>query len=195
MTAAAAARPGYSRLSIALHWAIALLIIGNLAGGLLLETLLGSKDAGTRQLGFTAVQLHKSIGLTVLALSAIRLAHRLIEGFPQLPDHMARWERVLARITHYGFYILMFAVPLAGWLMVSASPLNFPTIWFGLFEVPHLPVGTSATLAGQAYEAHEILAFATIGLLALHVAGALKHHLLDRDDVLARILPIAGRRA
>jgi cytochrome b561 len=184
-----AARSHYSRVSIALHWLIALLLIGNFTGGLLLEDLFNSTDPAQRQLGFTIVQVHKSMGLTILVLSLLRLVTRLTAGVPPLPDHMTSLERTLARLTHIGFYAVMILVPLSGWVMVSASPLGFPTIWFGLFEWPHLPIETSKATSGAASEVHEILAFLGAGLFVLHVAGALKHHFLDRDDVLARMLP------
>lgn len=102
---------------------------------------------------------------------------------------MTPLERLLAKATHVGFYAVMILVPLTGWLMVSASPLGFPTLFFGLFEWPHLPVATSAEISGAASEAHEVMAFIGAGLFVLHVGGALKHHFLDRDDVLARMLP------
>jgi cytochrome b561 len=189
------ARQTYSRASIALHWLIAVLIIGNLAGGLMMESLLDSPDPAQKQLGFQVIQLHKSSGLTILVLSALRLLLRLVEGFPPLPAHMTRTERLLARISHSGFYLLMIGIPLAGWVMVSASPLGFPTLWFGLFEWPHLPTGTSKALSGAASEVHELLSYAAIALLALHIAGALKHHFMDRDGVLVRMLPFLKRPA
>ena len=179
----------YSRIAITLHWLIALLLIGNFAGGLLMGGLLDSPDPKTKQLGFTIVQLHKSFGLTILALSLLRLGVRLVAGAPPLPDHMTATERFLSKLTHWGFYVVMILVPLSGWVMVSASPLGFPTVWFGLFEWPHLPIETSREVAGGANEVHEILAFTGAGLFVLHVAGALKHHFWDRDDVLARMLP------
>jgi cytochrome b561 len=189
-----AARSGYSRVSIFLHWLIALLIIGNFAGGLLLEDLFNSTVPAERQLGFTIVQLHKSMGLTILLLSLLRLLNRLVVPVPPLPAHMTSLERTLARLTHWGFYAIMILVPLSGWVMVSASPLGFPTIWFGLFEWPHLPIATSKATSGAASEAHEIMAFIGAGLFVLHVGGALKHHFLDRDDVLARMLPFLRRK-
>lgn len=189
-----AARSGYSRISITLHWLIALLLVGNFVGGLLLEDLINSSVPAERQLGFTIVQLHKSMGLTILMLSLLRLLTRLAVGTPPLPAHMTPVERSLARLTHWGFYAVMILVPLSGWVMVSASPLGFPTIWFGLFEWPHLPVETSKATSGAAAEVHEVIAFLGAGLFVLHVAGALKHHFLDRDDVLARMLPFLGRR-
>ena len=88
-----------------------------------------------------------------------------------------------------GFYAVMILLPLSGWVMVSASPIGLPTMWFGLFEWPHLPVASSAQTAGGASEAHEILAYIGLLLFGLHVAGALKHHFFDRDDVLVRMLP------
>jgi cytochrome b561 len=179
----------YSRTAIVLHWAIALLLIGNFAGGLLMGDLLGADDPETRQLGFSVVQLHKNFGLAILLLSLVRLGIRLTAGAPPLPDHMTPTERLLSKLTHWGFYAVMILVPLSGWIMVSASPLGFPTVWFGLFEWPHLPIGSSKEIAGAASEAHEIMAFFGAGLFFLHVAGALKHQFLDRDDVLARMLP------
>lgn len=185
----------YSRTAIVLHWLIALLLIGNFAGGLLMEDLFNSPDPASRQLGFTIAQLHKSIGLTILMLSLLRLGVRLVAGAPPLPDHMTALERFLAKLTHWGFYAVMILVPLSGWVMVSASPLGFPTVWFGLFEWPHLPIGTSKQVSGAASEAHEVMAFLGAGLFVLHVAGALKHHFFDRDDVLARMLPhLRGKR-
>jgi cytochrome b561 len=185
----------YSGLSITLHWVIAALIIGNLAGGFFASSLLDSDVPADRQLGFQLIQLHKSFGLTVLVLSLARLVLRVLEGFPPLPAHMTATERVLAKVTHWGFYVLMLGIPLAGWLMVSASPIGLPTFWFGLFEWPHLPVATSAALSQQAGRVHEALAISAIALLALHVGAALKHHVIDRDDVLARMLPLLKRRA
>lgn len=179
----------YSRTAITLHWLIALLLVGNFAGGLLMGDLFDSPDPAMRQLGFTVAQLHKSFGLTILVLSLLRLGMRLVAGAPPLPDHMTMTERLLSKVTHWGFYAVMILVPFSGWVMVSASPLGFPTVWFGLFEWPHLPVATSSATAGAASEVHEILAFLGAGLFVLHVAGALKHHFWDRDDVLARMLP------
>ncbi len=189
-----AGRSSYSRLAISLHWIIALLLIGNFAGGLYMVGLLEpSATPEQKQLGFRIIQFHKSMGLTILMLSLLRLATRLISGTPPLPGHMTPLERRLAKATHWLFYAVMILVPLTGWIMVSASPLGFPTIWFGLFEWPHLPVETSKATSGAASEVHELIAFAGAGLLLLHVAAVLKHHYLDRDDVLARMLPFVHR--
>jgi len=190
-----AERSPYSRAAIILHWLIALLLIGNLAGGLLMGGFLDSDDPAMKKLGFQIIQLHKSFGLTVLLLTLVRLGVRVSAGFPPLPSHMTGLERLLARVTHYGFYALLLLIPLAGWVMVSASTLGFPTSYFGLFTWPHLPIPTSKETASAASEVHEILAFVAIGLIVLHVAGALKHHFFDRDDVLARMIPSLRRKA
>jgi len=189
----AVGRSSYSRTAIILHWVIALLVIGNLSAGLLMGNLLASDDPAMKKLGFQIIQLHKSVGLTILLLTLLRLGVRIGAGFPPLPAHMTGMERALARVTHYGFYALLLLIPLSGWVMVSASPLGFPTSWFGLFDWPHLPVATSKETSGNAGDVHEILGFVAIALIALHVAGALKHHFFDRDDVLARMIPALRR--
>lgn len=185
----------YSVLAIALHWVMALMILGNLAGGFVAHDLLQSAIAADRALGRRIIGWHMSLGLFVLALTLARLAIRLLAGVPPLPDHMTPTERALARISHAGFYGLMLAVPLAGWAMVSARDADATIALFGLFAWPRLPVPARDRLAEAAGEAHELLAIAMIGLLLLHLVGALKHHFLDQDDVLARMLPFVRRRA
>lgn len=175
---------GYSRVAIALHWTIAFLIIGNAIGGILADSV-DDATAGA------IMSVHKPTGLTILALSLARLGWRVGHGFPRFPAATPGWDAVLARATHIAFYFLMIAVPLAGWVMVSAG--DRPLEYFGLFDVPKLPVSKAA--AGMAHDAHGLLAFLTIGLAVLHIAGALKHHFVDRDDVLARMLPLARRQA
>ena len=186
-----AARSRYSSVAIALHWIIGLLIIANLVGGLTMDYWLDSPDPAMKQTGYFIIGLHKSIGLTVLALTLVRLAWRLGNPPPPLPSHMTRLEAVLARLTHFTFYVLMLALPLSGWAMVSTGKVIYPTVWFGLFTVPPLPLPKSL---GELFaEGHELLAFVMIATLALHIAAAVKHHYLDRDDVLARMLPFLRR--
>lgn len=185
----------YSALSILLHWLIALLVLANLAGGFVASGLLESAAAGDRAQGLAMIRLHQSFGLTVLLLSVLRLLLRLFEGFPPLPGHMTATERLLARATHWGFHLLLVAIPLAGWMMVSASPRGAAITWFGLFPWPRLPTGADAGLADAAGGAHEALAIGAIALILLHVAGALKHQLLDRDELLWRMLPFRRRAA
>ena len=172
----------YTRVAIQLHWVIAALIVVNLVIGLF-------HDSFPAALRGSSMGFHKAAGITVLLLSFARLGWRLTHRPPlQSRDHKP-WERLLAKTTHRLFYVLMIGVPLAGWLFVSAAAVPRPTSFFGLFDVPRLPVPQTPGVMGFWHEAHEVMAFGIIGLLALHVAGALKHQLIDRDNELARILP------
>ncbi len=183
----------YSLLAVLLHWAIALLILANIGVGLVFESL------GRGLAAFRLIQLHKSLGLTVLALTALRLGWRLAN--PPPPLILPLWQKRVSGLVHLSLYALMFALPLTGWIMVSASPLNLPTLYFGVLAVPHIaPVHALAAPARKAVGdaadgAHIALVWAACALIALHVAAALKHQVFDRDDVLARMLPARGRRA
>ncbi|MEE2691635.1 MAG: cytochrome b [Pseudomonadota bacterium] len=189
------AQDRYSRGAIILHWLIALLIIGQLCGGFYMAGLSDEQAS----LKFQIFQLHKSFGVTILLLSIVRLGWRLTHKVPPLPPGMAAWERVAARATHIALYVMMFVTPLLGWAYVSVAPLNVPTYLFGVIPWPHMPffedVADRKAVAEMFHEYHEAAAFVIIGLLALHVAGALKHHFLNRDDVLSRMLPLIRSRS
>lgn len=193
-----AAAQRYTAVAIVLHWAIALALVGNALLGWWMGGAIEDVEAQRRAIA--AFQLHKSLGLAVLALTLLRLAWRLAHRPPALPGGMPRWERLAAGASHWAFYALTLALPLSGWVFVSAqwrdgAPLNIPTMWFGLFEVPHLfglhhaDVALRAALSRGAGEVHQALAWGGAGLLALHVAAALKHQWLDRDAVMARMMP------
>jgi len=183
----------YSVVSILLHWTIAVLIVTQIPLG----WRMGDMEDGLAK--FELFQLHKSVGLTILLLSLARLAWRLTHPAPPLPAHMARWEKLFARATHVGFYLVMIGMPLVGWAIVSASPYNIPTLLWDVVPWPHLPVlpdlapDAKKAVAETLAAVHSKTAWLAIGLLALHVAGALKHHLLDRDTVLWRMLPLVPR--
>jgi cytochrome b561 len=179
----------YSTVAMTFHWVIAALIIANVLLAWTFGSYLDSPDPASKALGGQLVGIHKSIGLTVLALSLFRLGWRLTHGFLPLPDRLPQWQKLLARFTHVGFYVLMIGVPLLGWALASADPRNFPLTWFGLFSVPKLPVEQSRALAEQLGGAHGAAATATLVLLALHVAGALKHLFVNRDGVAGRMIP------
>ncbi len=165
----------YSRVARWLHWAIGLLIIGNLIGGL-------AHDVAPQLI----MPLHKSTGLLILALTLARIAWRLTHRPPAFPAAMAGWERALAATTHGAFYALMLTIPVSGWIMASAGdrPLDF----FGLFPVMKFDVVRESALWEIAHEGHELLGFAMIGLLVLHIAAALRHRFVLKDGVLARML-------
>ncbi len=131
--------------------------------------------------------LHKSIGLTLLLLAALRLAWRRISPPPPLSG-LADWERHAARASHAGLYVLMFLQPLSG--LVAASSTNFPTVVFGLFNLPKL-LPTDETVAGVFWLVHEASAIAILALVAVHAAAALRHHFWLKDEVLRRMLPFA----
>lgn len=175
----------YTSVARALHWVIAVMIVGQIMGGALM-----SHDAFGPSATITLFQLHKTFGLTVLILSLVRLWWRLGHRPPALPEGMSARQRQISAATHWLFYGAMIGIPLAGWAMVSANPALIPTKLFFVVPVPHLPLPKSEALAGILSETHQILAMATMALLVLHVAAALKHHFKDRDTVLVRMLPI-----
>jgi len=183
-------RVRYGAVAMTLHWVLAAMILFNVGLGFFM-TRLDETDEWT----FPLFQLHKSIGLTILVLSLVRLVWRLANPVPALPSGMGAWERFAARGAHVLFYVLMIAVPIMGWATVSSAPLAVPTMWFGLFEWPHLPLLADLPRAEKRVieeplaVIHSLLALAMLGLVVLHAAAALKHQFRDKDDVLKRMLP------
>jgi cytochrome b561 len=183
----------YSLVAIVLHWLSALGILALVAMGLAMTQL---ELAPMRK--FELYQWHKSLGITVLLLTLLRLGWRLFRPPPALPPGMPKVERRAAHGAHILLYGLLIGMPLTGWAVVSASPFNIPTLLYGTIPWPHLPV--IATLADKA-NAEKVLAvvhasgaWILIALLVLHVGAALLHHLILRDDTLWRMLPLVARR-
>jgi len=167
-----------------LHWLVALLVVGLLAVGFAMVWLVSDLGAS-----FQLYQLHKSLGVLVLTLVLVRLAWRCVNAIvPALPHGLQPWERLVATLTHRGFYVLLLLMPITGWLAASASPLGIPTVVFGLFTLPD-PVGPDAALESVMAMVHGGLTVALVALLLLHVGAALKHHVVLRDGVLTRMLP------
>jgi cytochrome b561 len=174
------ARDGWGRVSIALHWLTFLLVLGLAIVGLYMSELPASPFK------VQVYALHKSTGLTVLALTALRLLWRLFEGRPAMLAGTPRWQQWLARLTHYGLYALLILVPCSGWWFNSTA--GFPLRWFGLFKVP--PLGAfDLAYKQQARDTHELLFWVLATLVALHAAAALWHHYRLHDRTLARMLP------
>ncbi len=171
----------YSRVAILLHWLLAFGMVCQLALGFAMPK---------GESGFAAYQLHKSLGIAILLLTLVRLGWRIVRRPP--PQLERGLGGVLASAVHWGFYAVMILGPLTGWLLVSSAPVQVPTLLFGTVPWPHLPVPTSVN--GASEEVHELLGWIAVGLLALHVAGALRHHLMLRDGLLERIAP-AGSAA
>ena len=192
--AVAAPRSRYSSVAIAFHWLIAALILTNIGLAWYVETLKGSEAAAP-------LMLHKSIGITVLILSVLRLGWRLAVPAPKLPDYLKGWERLAAQTVHVIFYVLMIGLPLSGWAWVSASPLIkvHPTVLYGVIHWPAIPYpgldSDQLHAARQGFElTHKTLAKIAYVTIALHVGAALKHQFIDRDDIVARMIPILRRK-
>lgn len=177
----------YHTVAIGLHWLIAAAIAANLILGSWMDD-----DALPKAVQFDLYQWHKSLGITVLLLSVARLLWRLGHQPPPPPDTMKSWEIWAARLTHVTLYALMIALPLTGWWIVSLSTLNIPTMLYGIVPWPHLPVEFVADRKEAAHtisELHEWLANLLLILIAAHIAAALKHHFINRDGVMWRMLP------
>lgn len=176
----------YTRVAIGLHWVIAATIVGTFALGVHMHEL---------PLSPTKLRLysyHKWIGVTIFALVLFRLLWRLGHRPPPPPLSMPAWQRRAAAVTHVLLYVLTLAIPVSGWLMSSAS--GFQVVYLGLLPIPDL-LPKDKALADQLKDAHEFLNMFMLALVVLHAAAALKHHLLDRDDVLARIFPLVKPRS
>ena len=183
----------YTRIAMLFHWLVAAMIVANVALALTWDFY---PDALVRP----AIDTHKSIGVTVLGLAIMRLLWRFTHRPPPLPPHHKRWERRLAHGVHWLLYILLFAIPLTGWIMDSAweKAPEVPMIWFGLFEWPRIPMVLALDPATKLAwhdcfgEVHENLGVILYVLVALHLAGAIKHQWFDRDRTIARMMPGRG---
>lgn len=175
----------FTRTAIGLHWIAALLIVGNLTFGFYLVDL-PLTPAKLRYFSW-----HKWAGVTIFLLSAARLLWRLAHRAPALPLSMPAWQRTGANASHHFLYLLFFAAPLTGWLFSSAA--GFQTVYFGIIPLPDL-VSKNKELADFLRLAHHLINYTLAALVVLHVAAAIKHHVLDRDDVLARMLPFLKPR-
>jgi len=171
----------YTPAAIALHWIAAVLILTNLALGLYMTGLALSPQK------LRYFSWHKWIGVTVLLLSAARLLWRLGHAAPPLPGSMKPWEARLARGGHALLYILFFAAPLTGWLFSSAAGIQ--TVYLGIIPIPDL-LGKDKHVADVLKATHHWINYTMAAVIVLHAAAALKHHFVDRDDVLARMLPL-----
>lgn len=168
----------FGLIAILFHWIMALLIIGLLILGLYMVSL---------PIGLEKLKLygwHKEYGFLVLALVLFRLIWRLINITPSLSS-LPWFEKIAARLVHWAFYAFMFALPLSGWLITSAAGL--PASFFGLFTLPNL-IPPNAALLGLFSEIHKWLGYGLIFTIFLHICGALKHHFIDKDNILRRMI-------
>ncbi|ALI04907.1 cytochrome b [Pseudomonas sp. FW306-02-F02-AA] len=170
----------YTRTAICLHWLIALGLIGTFALGYYMP-----------ELAFSPTKLklyswHKWAGVTLFFLVLLRLGWRLGHPVPPLPTTVSPVMRFASHISHGVMYALMLAIPLSGWLMSSAK--GFQTSWFGVLPLPDLLPKDDA-LGDRLIEVHKVLNYTLLVLVIVHTCAALKHHFIDRDNVLTRILP------
>lgn len=178
-------RNRYSTVSLILHWLIAALVVTQVL-------LIWAHEATEGPISREFVNIHKSVGLSILVLTLGRLGWRIANPAIPLPAAMPHWQKLLARTNHVLFYVFLIAMPLVGWAASSAAGREI--LWFGLFQWPLLPIGGGRETAGALMDVHETAAKLLIALIVLHIIGALKHQFVDRDNVLHRMIPWIPRR-
>jgi cytochrome b561 len=176
-------RAGYGSVSIGLHWLIALVFLAQILLGVAMTRILPETAVAT----FWAYQWHKSFGLLLLFLSALRLVWVLVETRPV--DLAGHGSALAAGMVHRYLLFAPILIALAGWIIVSVSPLAIPTFAFNLVVVPHLPLVPGDEAERRAIAVHRWLAYGTAIIVAIHIAAALMHQFLWRDGTMARMLP------
>ncbi|MFN3457057.1 MAG: cytochrome b [Novosphingobium sp.] len=167
----------YNSVARAFHAVIAVMVIFNLLTGIFGDAI---EDI------WQPFPAHKATGILILLLSLGRLGWRFTWTMPDWPETMSNLQRTVARLTHAALYALMLIVPLTGWIFSSAG--KYPLSIYGLFDWPKLAVAKGSALAEAAHEGHEVLGFVMAGLVVLHIAAALHHHFVIKDNVLRRML-------
>lgn len=170
----------YTNTAIALHWLMALMIIGAFTMGLVMTEM----SLSPTRLKYYS--WHKWAGVTILGLATVRLLWRLTHAAPAYPPTMPGWQKTSANALHRVLYVLMFAVPLSGYFYTLAA--GYPVVYFGLFELPVL-IAKDDELKSVLKEVHFWLNMSLAGSVGVHLAAALKHQLFDRDGIIKRMLP------
>ena len=170
---------GYSAGSKVFHWLIAFIVILMLSVSFFLDDL-------PKQYQANAFMIHKSMGLTVLFLMIVRFFWIQLHGKPSLPTTVSRWQKIVSRLVQYSLYLSLITMAMCGWIM-SVAAERVPS-YFGLFRLT-LPIKPNKALAQLMDQSHKTIAWVLIILISLHVAGAIKHHFIDKDNVLKRMLP------
>ena len=171
----------YGLIAKTFHWVMALAVVVMLAVGLYMEDLPPSPDK------FRIYGIHKSIGALILIAAFLRLGWRFLNVAPPLPDSLPRWQKLAAHGMHAALYLLLLLMPLSGWLMSSAA--GFPVSVFGWFTLPSL-VSPDKKLFDALVKTHGLLANVLMAAGAAHILAALKHHFIDKDNILRRMLPL-----
>lgn len=174
----------YTKTAKSLHWLMAVLFFGMLGLGFYMQGLPLSPDK------LKLYSWHKWVGVTVFLLALFRIAWRVTHQPPALPSSMPRLMQIAAHAGHHMLYMLMFLIPLSGWLMSSAK--GFQTVWFGILPIPDL-IEKNKLLGDLLQTVHVSLNYLFIAVLIGHIGAALKHHFIDKDDILTRMLPDSGK--
>ena len=172
----------YSKVAIAFHWIIALLVISNIGLAELTEDFAKPDRA-------PYMDLHKAFGICVLFLTLARLGWRWTHPRPRLPSKLAPWETLLAKGAHFLFYLLLIGLPLGGWLWMSTYGQQAAVSMFGLFNMPVLPVEGNTMLGDAVHEGHELGGKVMFVLILLHISAALKHQFIDKLPFIQRMWP------
>ncbi len=177
--AGSTAGPRYTKVAIWLHWAIGLSVILNIALAMLTEGM-------GRETHMAAMGVHKALGITILALTLIRILWRIGHKAPPLPAGVAAWQRTASKVVHFLFYVLLILLPLSGWVWMSAAGRGID--FFGLFTIPAI-TGADKALSDVMHERHEVLGLTMLALVVIHILAALKHQFVDRSGVVSRMNP------
>ncbi len=173
----------YGSISKLLHWTIALLFIVQFYLVYWTEYVLPKKSPLAE---FYIDGLHKPIGITILCLAIFAVLWRLYNVKPKFPPLMREWEKGAAHSVHLLLYLTMFVMPITGFMMSVAA--GYPPNYFGLYQFPMF-IEKNKALSNALFEVHEITSYIIIALVLVHTLAALKHHFIDRDSVLKRMLP------
>lgn len=171
---------GWGSVARALHWGTGALILGMFAYGLWMSEFPAREDRAYHY------AIHASVGISLLALMVARLIWRAVNPTPIPPSGAARWEITAARLGHVGLYVLVFGTLFAGWFLAGSGRATLDYALFGIIPMPNM-LGTGSPYHEFLEEAHELLAYAMIALVAVHVAAAIWHERVKRDGVLARM--------
>ena len=171
----------YSRITILLHWVIALLILAAFGLGFVMTDIPGITPTKLKYFSW-----HKWVGITVLFLAAIRLIWRLKHPAPPYQHLMPRWQLLISGLAHGALYILMFAVPLSGYFYSLAA--GVPVVYLGVLPLPVL-IDADPVLKPVLKELHLTLTYLLLTLISLHVLAVIKHQFIDKDNIIKRMLP------
>lgn len=174
----------YTNVAVTLHWVMALCFFAMLASGLVMT----EDDLLPKDLRYSMFQWHKSLGVLLLIAFFVRIGWKLFHRVPSLPESIKGLEKLAAKAGHYALYFWMFAVPMSGWAVVSSSSYGLPTVVFGWFTWPHIPgLSGNEAIHDLGEEAHELLAYSFMALIAVHIAAVIKHAVIDKHNLLPRM--------